>query len=512
MIKKNILKYRHILFAMIPLFFIVVCTENPTEIEQNITCDHYTITITGFNKEAVSFSYTAISGTRFILPFHYFDNPPMDSSQLIEGLAITDANGLPVDTQCIRERIGPLENMVVVLPNNVAYPVTFNYHFNPPGGEFPGKREFVYINDSTIFLLGAYCFIIPQTGITLVELWRTVHPIRVDVNSSSNITIHGLPSSQVTCMNNYEILFLQISAGYKQLASGRGGNTDFIIVGDENSSEFMSIYDMNTILSDFSIILGDITSLYGPIESPYTIHLLRDNDISTAGLEGMYGYLSGTLDGWGLSAVEKFAHEVLHYYIGIRCGDYDDPWWKEAAATYLAIETLVRLCYTDQVYSLISFNNTFAYEHSASGNAKLNSGIKAESNNLSTMSHTNEDTLLERPLSDPWLRENLFYSGAEYLAYNRGYSVMAKLDLSIRTGSDNRYTLSHAMADLCKQFNGSAFSREDILQTLEKFGATDARDIFSVYVDTDSLIPDEQNLEIHDSIRALDSLWRIGQL
>ncbi|MBN1576140.1 MAG: hypothetical protein JW913_06300 [Chitinispirillaceae bacterium] len=465
------------IFTSALLLLLTSCTHLPTEPQKTANADHYAITIPALYQDSIQFSYTASSGSRFILPYHFFDNPLESlSGPLVSGLSVIDADGVTLDTLCETEQIGPIANRIVILPDGAVFPVTFRYrldlsvlHHDSAAKMMPA----VHIRDGSLFLIGAYCFILPHLGTSLTGLWRTGHPVTVTVEASPGITPFGIPSRSYTCANLYELLFLQLSAGHAPIAGGHGGGTDFVFIDYLNKSYPPGQFDSLALL--FGTILNDIASRYGPFAgAPYTVGIHN----IWGGLEGSYGFAIGEpAEGPGSRFGEILAHEALHYFIGIHCGEYDDQWWKESAATYLGLETAVRLgCYEKEFFR----------------------------KSMTTRFDLADTLRFQHPLSDPWLRSHLFPDTLHALVYGRGAQVMMLLDVCTRIGSDNRSTLHHVTADLCRRFSGSAFGRMEFISTLRRYGAVDAPALFSAYVDTPDSVMSAEMLKT--TFGKLDSL------
>jgi hypothetical protein len=323
-----------------------------------------------------------------------------------------------------------------------------------------------------MFLIGAYCIILPQTATTLAGLWRMPNPTEVTIISPSKIPLFGIPAKSFTCANNYETMFLQLCAGHAPAAHGRGGGTEFVFLDYLNT-----VYPagrLDSLAGMFSFILDDIASGFGPFGSNYTLSFQN----IWGGLEGTCGFSVGeAAEGAGSRFGEIIAHEALHNFIGIHCGEYDDPWWKESAAAWLGLETAVRLGY----YEKSLFRQRMTKHFDLVDTARF-----------------------RRALSDPQLRSDLFPDTLYALVYDRGAQVMMLLDVSIRRGSAGRSTLSRAMAELCRKFSGNAFYRDDFISMLERHGAHDARAIFAAYVDTpDSVMTGEMLTRTFDTFDSL---------
>ncbi len=475
------MKKRVLLILTLLIFSLIGCSQFPMEPRSQVLHDIYTIAINSLHPDSIFFSYTTYGNRFFITPLHYFDNPTEEiEGALIRDLSVTDANGFNVDTTCIFERIGPLTNRIIILPEKTVSPVTINYRLDLSSIRHDPEVKMmpeVHIHDSSLFLIGAYCFIVPKISGQITRLWRTYHSVRVNITAPAEMKIYGIPSCSFTCENIYQLLFLQLSANSRILAKGHGGGTDFIFLDYLNKTYRPGLFDSLSIV--FSSILDDIASRYGSFSGmPYTVGI---HDI-WGGLEGSFGFAIGEpLEGEDSRFGEILAHEALHHFIGIRCGEYDDQWWKESAATWLGLECAVRLgfypkeCFRQRMTSRFAWADTARFRIS---------------------------------LSSEHLRLRMFVDTLYMLVYDRGAQVMMLLDVRIRMGSGNRSTLNDVMADLCRRFSGNAFTRTDFISTLELYGASDASEIFSALVDSpDSVMSEKELIETFSLLDSLENAW-----
>lgn len=449
----------------------------PTRPEPVETNGSYTITIPALHRDSIRFAYTVSGGKRFILPFHFFDNP-VDSikGDLVNELMITDSAGSVVDADSGRSFIGPVENKILELPDGVTYPVTFSYRFNPSAvrrDTIDKMMPLVHVNDTSLFLIGAYCFIIPELGSSITGLWRTPQPATVALSHPDAIPVYGAPAESFTVPNIYNLLFLQLSAGCSPLVNGSGGGVQFVLVDFTGGSYAPGLLDSVSTL--FSSILDRISSSYGQFSgAPYAVSIHN----IWGGLEGTCGFaVTGPVSTPDSRFGEILAHEALHHFIGIRCGEYDDLWWKESATTYLGLELMVRKGFYNKAYFRQRMTTPFIYADTAR---------------------------FQRALSDPWLRGNMFPETLYGLVYERGAQVMMLLDVRIRTATDNSVTLFEVMGELCRRYSGGAFDRNGLLALLESYGVSDVSDFFAAYIDNSNpSMPEELLTAAFDELENL---------
>jgi hypothetical protein len=471
---KKILPLLVPLLSLLPFGCGEVGPTRPGPVETNGV---FTITIPALHRDSVRFSYTVQGGKRFILPFHFFDNPG-DSirGDLATDIMIIDSTGTVVDADSSRAFIGPIENNIIELPGNVVYPVTFSYRFNPSAvrrDTIDKMMPLVHVNDTSLFLIGAYCFIIPELSASLTGLWRTPQPTTVVLAHPDALPVYGVPAESFTVPNIYNLLFLQLSSGRTPLANGSGGGVQFVFLDFTGASRAPGLLDSVTTL--FSGILDRISPSYGEFSgAPYAVSIHN----IWGGLEGTCGFaVTEPVSTPDSRFGEILAHEALHHFIGIRCGEYDDQWWKESAATYLGLELMVRTGFYNKAYFRQRMTTPFIYADTAR---------------------------FQRALSDPWLRENMFPQILYGLVYELGAQVMMLLDVRIRTATNNSFTLFEVMGELCRRYNGGAFDRSALLALLEIYGVNDASDFFAAYIDNSNpSMPEEVLTAAFDELEKL---------
>jgi hypothetical protein len=233
--------------------------------------------------------------------------------------------------------------------------------------------------------------------------------------------------------------------------------------------------DLTPISNGFSDILDAIWRRYGAFnDNQFTVGISPIG----GGLEGTFSFIQ--IGPSASSFCYVLAHEALHQFVGIRCGEYDDPWWKEGATTYLSYLIAIR----------------------------LNLHNKEEFKKSITTRFINADSArFKIALSDQWLRANMFPSGIFGIVYDKGSQVMMLMDYEVRMASGNRYSIEDVSAYLVKRFDGSAFHRSDFMDAFRRFGKADVKDIFRMYVDSTASLSDSL---LTFTFNALDSLGAFG--
>ncbi|MBN1756736.1 MAG: hypothetical protein JW863_00365 [Chitinispirillaceae bacterium] len=450
----------------------------PTDPEDRTTRDYsYVIAIPALDEDSIRITFTTNRETDFLLPFHYFDNPvDLCEGPTIRDLVVTDATGEDVAFGTDSVTAGPVTTYRLLLPDDIDYPVTMEYHLDLSVVHPDSTRltlPEVHITNESLLLFGAHMFILPDIGSSRTELWRSPCPVEIHVSVADAIPLYGIPGSTFTCNTLYELLFIQLSAGQQPLSTGHGGGVDFVFINNADTTYPVSVID--SLSQQFSRILDTLATSFGTFTGePYTVGFLP----TWGGLEGSFSFMAGVpSNNIGSSFPEILAHEALHHFIGIRCGEFDDPWWKESAATYLSLMTMIRMQFYHPADIKKRMTTRFIYA---------------------------DTTLFQHALSDPWLRENMFTDLVHGIVYERGAQVMMLLDVAIRLGSENRSSLLTVTAELCRMFEGGAFHRSDFLAALEKSGMNNVTDFFERYVDDPLGCPD--SLTLNAAFAKLDSL------
>lgn len=451
---------------------------NPTspDLNSNENFLYYKVKIAAFNADSITFTLKSNGYNEFILPYLFFDNPVHKlSSPVIKELFIIDDNGHSVNYRSRTEKIGPINNTVISLTGDYQQPVTIIHKINP-AAILPDETinlKPIDISDSHLFFLGNAVFIVPFSTTSLVSLWRDPHSISVDIKSKTGSSLYGVPTSgSFRCHNIYELIFCQISSGKEPFLQGYGGGTPFSFI---NFSDSTMPSDLTPIKNGFSDILDAIWKRYGAFnDNQFTVGISPIG----GGLEGTFSFIQ--IGPSASSFYYVLAHEALHQFVGIRCGEYDDPWWKEGATTYLSYLIAVRL----DLYSKDEFRKSMITRFVNADSARF-----------------------KIALSDQWLRANMFPSGVFGIVYDKGSQVMMLMDYAVRTASANRYSIEDISAYLVKKFDGSAFHRNDFLDAFRRFGNADVKEIFRMYIDS-TASPSDSLLKF--TFERLDSLGAFG--
>jgi hypothetical protein len=412
---------------------------------------------------------------RFVAPPVYADNRLLvESENNFHNLRIETNGGQPVEYATDSMTVGP-ENCFTFafsslsLPATIRYSVTFHYDssFILPR---PG------IDGAAGFLQGSYVFIIPYRNRDCVHIWRDPFPIGVTYECGPDVAVMGDPVPRVLFNNAYELLFSTSALSPLVLGSGGSGREDFRLVTLRTDTCIDNAL-LDKVFDDYQRMFGDIKSIFGEItECPVTVIL---GNYPRGGFEGMYAF--SIFFPWHDDPPGVFnqviAHETIHCWVGLRVGDYDDPWWKEGTTNYLGFLIALRNGLIQRSY----------FEDALMGQEFDTAIVNAFS------------------MDDPRLRSSLFSSDTNFapLVYTKGAQVSMLMDYAIRLGTSNAWSLDMVLGAFVKEFDGRAFHRWQYLDFIYAASGVDIGGIFSRYVDTPGIIPADT---LSAAYHGLDSL------
>jgi hypothetical protein len=416
----------------------------------------------------------------FILPPVYADNPAIYPDEgFVSDISASDRLGDAVAIDIYEQQVGPRVSKIAALSfDSASLPVTLSYTINlsriaDSTARNTHPRQFAAPEQMTV--LGSYAFAVALED-DLPSTWRTARRLSVHVPRG---TI-GTPDTLLIVRNAYELLFIQCVAGATRLATGAGGEQRFGVysidpLALENQPEW-------SIQMQAARALDSLIPRYGPLHpAEYPIFLTP----SSGGLEGTYSFFirPPTAEN-NHSTGMILVHEFLHHWIGVRCGEFDDPWWKEGAAQYLGWAYAAR-------WGLASRPHT----------------------RWGLIGKWKEVDYPAFALSSAELRPILHRLGNNSLAYGRGGQLCMRLDLATRESSDNQATFGDVTRYLIDRFDGHAFARTDLLDAFDVFGVASADSLIAIYADRPVSIPDSILATTFDRLAALgafgtDSLKR----
>ncbi len=397
---------------------------------------------------------------RLIAPPMYADNPmPPQTGPNIHDIRLHDESGARVAFTADSMRFGLYRSLVLTapvrLPLTLEYDVTFEYR---PWGGMP----LPYVGERGGYLQGTYLFAAPYDGNGgLAHIWRRPWDIRLVYALDSSLCLRGDPVAG-DIRNVYELLFSTSVLGGEAIISGSGGGQSFSFVNLQDTTYGDPMRD--AIETGFTDIMADVTALFGKFEQhPMTVIMGVNKG---GGLEGMYAfsiYNPSSADVDGLFHVVA-AHEAIHSWIGVRVGDYDDPWWKEGTTNYLGF--------------LVAARNG------------LCSRRLLEQTMLADLSDSTD--VRDFALSNPVVRSRLFYPDGDMvdLVYVKGAQVCMLMDRRIREASGWAKGLDDILGTFTHEYDGAAFSRQAYLSYISSRTGVDLSMLFSRYVDSPGAISD----------------------
>jgi predicted metalloprotease with PDZ domain len=445
-----------ILTALLSLMLFGGCAEKP--LSPGKTPDlAYTLSLNAMHPESV-FVSIAISetyrGAEFILPFIYADNP-IDSFSgfLVNDISLTDSTGIPAECPVYYVKNGPVNPGALEIHDNISFPVTMSYRIDVNAvnsNTSYGGPPLVFMDSEAAFLQGNYLFAVPYFE-DLTDLWRTAFNASLTIENKSGRNMLGAVA-QSAYSNAYELLFLQVILGAEIFASGSGKGQEFVICGFPSAEHSGSSMN-HAAAQDFSEILEALVPVFGKSGAEqYTVlfHSIPGGLEGTNSFTCRYPHIDtdSTLP-------MVFAHEFIHEFLGIRCGEFDDPWWKEGCTNYLGYEVASRL-------DLISKD--------------------VLKNNFVRFLELNDEEKGIAP-SDPYVRENLYFKKLYGIVYNKGGMISMLIDEKLRRATGNQVGLEAAAAALCRKYRAGAFTRNEMLEHFTGYGGCDISAILEAYAD-----------------------------
>jgi hypothetical protein len=327
------------------------------------------------------------------------------------------------------------------------YDVTFPY---VPGG---GMRTVLPGTSGTNdwYYQGNYIFCVPDFAETKPGLWRKNLDAAVAITAPAGRKMYGVLSGEFSANTVYELLFLQFTVTDRAWQCSGSSSYYAVLSSHLPEAGFSSMVCADLAKTD-SLCAG----MFPPLLMPHTV-IIQD---SGSGMEGLFSFY---IQNWSASDYQNLlrsvtSHEALHWWVGIRTGDLNDPWWKEATASYLGFE----------LGGAIGFSKDVIRSHI----------VKDFAGN---------PVVEQRAMSDPYVRDYLFSPdtnlNATALVYGKGTQVNMILDKMLRQATGNTVTLFSKTGALCTRYDHGAFSRAGFKAVLEQGTGLDLSDFFSRYVD-----------------------------
>ena len=458
------------ILGILPLFlFIFSCTRTPQQPDCSIPQFpiQYILHLDS-SQVSVTIECNEAGLVTFILPTFYADNPLLLSGpNYIESLRVVDSCGHPLSFKKGIYTFGEYASQTISLDSS-AVPFFIHYWLNfSEINADPSKVPRVFYSNGRGYLQGNYLFAVPQRSQNIQECWRDSLSLHFSVNLPDGTRWFGNPIEGIF-HNIYELAFFTATVNPELLFSGSVNTLAYQFVNISGQPGLPSHYQI--LMDRTDILFSDILSVFGPLENePYTIIL---NDMGGA-LEGMYafnidGYLTPEIvDSPYTLLYDLLAHEFIHSWIGVRTGDYEDPWWKEGTTNYLGLKIAAR----NKLLTAASFE--FFLLQNLSGN----------------------QTIQSLPLSQPRVREQLFtrdkmLADEMYrLVYFKGAQVNMLLDLALQESKPG-VNLEKVLDGLIQVYRHGAFHRSDFIGLIENMAGFKSDSLFAVYVDQPGVIAD----------------------
>ncbi len=407
----------------------------------------------------------------FVLPPVYADNPIIDPPEgYIRRTSARDSAGRKIRMSTASANVGPLWSTIAILdiPVEALFPLTLSYEIDlsliaDSTANQTHPRQFSDGQSATI--LGSYAFAVPYAG-DLVAMWRK--PFRASIAAPENAI--GASASPYIVRNACELLFSHIIAGAKKIKQGEGGGQQFAIYSFNETA--LDDQPIPRLEHQTAVALDSLVPLFGRLQA--TAYPIVCSDIG-GGLEGTHGFfMRSPVEENNHATAMIIIHELLHHWIGIRCGEYDDPWWKEGVTQYLG----------------------WSY---------------AGQWGLATVYHCHEALIdiwrdteyADYALASPAFRAALHQNGNNALAYGRGAQLSMLLDLRVRKQTQNSVSLGDVTRYLVDRFDRDAFTRADFLDAFARFGVERIDSLLHAYADVPAAIPADTLENAFSQLKAL---------
>jgi hypothetical protein len=330
-------------------------------------------------------------------------------------------------------------------------------------------------------LAGPYLFAVPYRVADVVRIWRDPWDLAVTYHAAGDIELLGDPQPHAVFSTAYELLFSMSAVvrseetAARVLHSGDAGGQPF---------RFVSVADtpgpgprvVSAAAGAYAPLLADIISVFGRLDgAPVTVIL---GSGMGGGLEGMFAY--AILDPFDGDTSGVFggvaAHEAVHFWVGVRTGDEDLPWWKEGTTTYLG-------------YLFTARNGRCTRRYVEDGLLQ----------NLDTLS-----AVRQYALNDPAVRANIYTPGSGFyeLVYLKGGQVTMLLDRAVRDASAGAVSLDRVIARLCRDYRSRSFTRQEYVDEIRRLSGAGVGEILARHADTAGGIPDSVLVENFEALAA----------
>jgi hypothetical protein len=397
--------------------------------------------------------WTAGDSVRLVAPFLFADNPTIPQTDVnFRNARLSDSGGAPIVFRSDSVLVGLAQSLrlsfpAADLPARLEYDVAFHYG--------PSWMPLPFVGATAGYLQGPYLYAVPFVSESLAVVWRTPADIAVEYRLGPGVDLRGDPLPNVNFANVYELLFSTSALGGTLVTQGSGGGQAFRFVNLQDTTYAPLLVD--SIRADFSTILEDVSRLFGTLGgTPFTVIMGVNKG---GGLEGMYGF--SLFNPFALDTNGVFygvlAHEAMHSWVGIRTGDYDDPWWKEGTTNYLGLLVAAR--------------------HNLCSRSALEGELLADLRDSADVR--------DYALSNPVVRNRLYapVGGMSWLVYVKGAQVCMLMDRRIREASAGATSLDKVVGAFTAAYRNRGFHRDEYLSFIASRSGANLDSLFAAYVD-----------------------------
>jgi hypothetical protein len=418
----------------------------------------YTVNLPSMGLDSVHVSlvvnrWNAGDSVRLVAPFLFADNPTIPQTDVnFRNARLTDSGGTPIAVRSDSVLVGLAQSLrlsfpAADLPAHLEYDVSFHYG--------PSWMPLPFVGATAGYLQGPYLYAVPFVSESLAVAWRSPADIAVEYRPGPGVDLRGDPLPRAHFGNVYELLFSTSALGGTLLTQGSGRGQAFRFVNLQDTSYAASLVD--SIRANFSTILDDVCGLFGTLGgTPFTVIMGVNKG---GGLEGMYAFSllnPVALDTHGYFNI-VLAHEAMHSWVGIRTGDYDDPWWKEGTAEYLGLLVCAR--------------------HNLCSRQALEAVLLADLRDSADVR--------DYALSNPVVRNRLYapVGGMGNLVYVKGAQVCMLMDRRIREASSGATSLDKVVGAFTAAYRNRGFHRDEYLSFIASRSGADLEELFATCVD-----------------------------
>jgi hypothetical protein len=409
----------------------------------------------------------------FQAPPYYTDNPKMPVPGLrAADFSAEDSLGRAVTPRDTAPGFEQLDGDFIVVPSGtrvITYEVDHD-RADPRrfGLPMPGLKPGVQAID------GAYYFLLPLRGERFSTQWRLPVSIGLDFRMDPGFTLVGQDPS-VHLKTNYELMFVRAVVNPIRITTFPVGNHQ--VTTYATSSDTFDIEDYNGMLAKCMKLVEDSI-----LPLPEKNWFAGETPVFY-GIEGTQGY-------WfrpdALTRVFVHTHELTHTFVGVRHGEFDDPWWKEGVTNYIG-ELL-------PVQAGLYPESLFVGEFTAP---------------MDTFS-----AIRDYPLGSPHVRNRLFLpqdsayqspndpASFTSLVYGKGGEAAMIIDRYILEASHGRKSIFDLIRAVVRHYY-AAFTREDLISEVSRLSGGDARGFLQDLLDKPGGFSADSLVHTYNALRSM---------